>query len=310
VDCPPTPPADYPKEYKILDLVNNWNPDSNEIPPFHYDSLCHFDYQNSSQLAQAYAYRAKEVPFIVYNVPEVDSVVKKWNDLKYLTKLLGSRSYRTETSQSNHFMYWTGGRNVRTSNWTPPTKVISTTFQDWLKHAVIGQNKSLDEREHQYFRVSSDLNNDWLYEELPFFKPKKSLFIVEPREQRGIHCRFGMRSVIAEAHFDGSRNSVAMVAGLRRWILTHPRHCKNMHMLQRPHPSARHSEVDWSKPDAIKFPNFPKVLANEVILQPGDVLFVPTVWIHYIVSLNVNIQCNTRSGIYHGYDADVRDCGF
>jgi ribosomal protein L16 Arg81 hydroxylase len=84
--------------------------------------------------------------------------------------------------------------------------------------------------------------------------------------------------------------------GLRRWILTHPDQCVNMHMLDRNHPSGRHSEVDWSKPDVDKFPNFAKIQGNEVILRPGDFLFVPTYWIHYIVSLNINIQCNSRSG--------------
>ena len=74
------------------------------------------------------------------------------------------------------------------------------------------------------------MGNEWLFQELPFFKPARNMFLVDPRyasihslsllvsltpphavcclrEQKGIHCRFGMRSVIAEAHFDGSRNS-------------------------------------------------------------------------------------------------------
>lgn len=68
-------------------------------------------------------------------------------------------------------------------------------------------------------------------------------------------------------------------------------------MLPIGHPSGRHSEVDWSKPDLTQFPNFAKLMGNEVILRPGDFLYVPTFWIHYIVSLNVNFQCNTRSGV-------------
>jgi len=59
-----------------------------------------------------------------------------------------------------------------------------------------------------------------------------------------------------------------------------------------------------------KYPNFVKVRGNEVILQPGDFLYVPTYWIHYIVSLNVNFQCNTRSGRTAHFDEDIRQCGF
>lgn len=299
----------------MLDITNNWNTDSTEIPPVHYDSLCHFDHSNATQLASAYLYRAAEKPFIVYNIPEVDAVVRKWNDVDYMHKLLGNKKYRTETSEDNHFMYWrqAKGSFLRTAEgagWKPPTSIVSTSFAEWLEFAVKNQNKTLDEREHQYFRVSSDMGNSWLYDELPFFKPKKSLMMVEPREQKGIHCRFGMRSVIAEAHFDGTRNAVVELAGMRRWIMTHPNQCSDMHMLLNSHPSGRHSAVDWSKPDLVKYPNFAKVKGNEVILVPGDMLFVPTYWIHYIVSLNINVQCNTRSGKVSWYDQDIRNCGF
>ena len=85
---------------------------------------------------------------------------------------------------------------------------------------------------------------------------------------------------------------------------------ENMHMLPRDHPSGRHSAVDWSKPDLDKYPNFGKVIGNEVILQPGDFLYIPTYWHHYIVSLNVNFQCNTRSGRTSSFDKYISKCGF
>lgn len=319
IDCPAIPAEGYPKAYPIMNLLNNWNADSTEIPEFHFDALCHFDYQNETQFQMIYAYRKAEVPFVAYNIPEVDEVVKKWNDVEYLQQKLGKKWYRSETSKDNHFMYWRNSgignnllRNRDGVKWSPPTDVISLTFEEWLENAVKGQNKSLEDRKHQYFRVSTDIGsgNEWLFDELPFFKPKPSLFIVDPKEQRGIHCRFGMRSVIAEAHFDGARNSVVMFGGLRRWILTHPNQCKHMYMLPPSHPSGRHSECDWSKPDLEKFPDFANVHSNEVILQPGDFLYVPTYWIHYIVSLNVNYQCNTRSGKTNDYDATIHQCGF
>lgn len=296
-------------------MTDNWNTDNTEIPPFHYDSLCHFDFQNETQLQSAYAYQAAEVPFIVYNSPEVDAVVKKWDNLDYLSAKLGTGSYRTEIAKTNHFMYWknAGQKFLRSAEgkiWKPPTKVVSETFEEWLETAVKSQNKSIDERDYQYFRVSSDMGNSWLFDELPFFQPKKSLFLVQPKAQAGIHCRFGMRSVIAEAHFDGSRNTVVQMGGLRRWILAHPNQCRNMHMLTNEHPSGRHSAVDWSAPDHEKFPNFKNVQANEVILQPGDIAYIPTYWIHYITSININYQCNSRSGASRGFDADIKQCGF
>jgi ribosomal protein L16 Arg81 hydroxylase len=138
----------------------------------------------------------------------------------------------------------------------------------------------------------------------------ESLFIKEPREQRGIHCRFGMRGVIAEGHFDSSRNMVALVSGTRRWILSHPRECHNSYLLPVKHPSGRHSEVDWSHPDLGKFPHFAEMQGSEVILTPGEVLYVPAWWLHYIVNLDTNCQCNSRSGDSYVGLADLHSCGF
>jgi hypothetical protein len=156
------------------------------------------------------------------------------------------------------------------------------------------------------FRVSAQQPNHWIFDELTFFQPKKNFFMVDPSSQRGIHCRFGMRSVISEDHWDGSRNFAATFGGVRRWILNHPNQCKNLFMFKTGHPSARHSMIDWSEPDYEKYPAFATAQSNEAVMRPGDVLYLPTNWFHYIVSLNVNIQCNTRSGRTAQYDKYVK----
>ena len=70
--------------------------------------------------------------------------------------------------------------------------IISETFEKWLEIAIKGQNITLNDRKHEYFRVSADSSsgNNWIYTELPFFQPKQSFFMVNPREQQGIHCRY------------------------------------------------------------------------------------------------------------------------
>lgn len=40
-ECPDTPPADYPKGYPAMDVINHWNPDdADQVPPTHYLSTC------------------------------------------------------------------------------------------------------------------------------------------------------------------------------------------------------------------------------------------------------------------------------
>ena len=226
-----------------------------------------------------------------------------------MNKRLKGQSFRTETSDTNHFMYYNGLRGGG-KQWKPPTGHVQMTYGQWLQNAVQNHNMTTEERRHLYFRVSSGTRStNWLFDELTFFKPERSLFIKDPRGQRGIHCRHGMRGVIAEAHYDGGRNFVVEFMGLRRWIMARPKECQNMHMYQRGHPSSRHSMVNWSDPDYQKYPLFNNLMVHEVILRPGDALYVPMYWFHFITNLNINIQCNSRSGFTSKYKSDINACG-
>ena len=81
-------------------------------------------------------------------------------------------------------------------------------------------------------------------------------------------------------------------------------------MYQNPHPSARHSAVDWSDPDLEQYPAFAHAQVNEIVLQAGDTLYLPTYWLHYIISLGINYQCNGRSGTTEENATHFHQCGF
>ena len=105
-----------------------------------------------------------------------------------------------------------------------------------------------------------------------------------PRLSKGVHCRFGYAGIIAEAHFDGSRNIVVELggppsstghanSGRRRYVMAKPSECANTYLLPKGHPSGRHSAIDWSRPvDLQKFPLWSQMRGFEVILEPGDAL--------------------------------------
>mmetsp|Transcript_10530 Transcript_10530/g.16167 ORF Transcript_10530/g.16167 Transcript_10530/m.16167 type:complete len:606 (+) Transcript_10530:42-1859(+) len=204
------------------------------------------------------------------------------------------------------------------NNWTAPTQMMRMPYKEWLEHANVTDDNLGPDKPHWYYRLigcgaqgSCDKDSsEFLFDELKFFQPRESLYMVQPEKQKGIHCRFGMKGVIAENHFDGSRNFIVVLGGSRRYILSHPNQCKNLALLPKEHPSGRHSAVDWSNPDLENYPEFQKAEANEVVLQAGDALYLPTNWFHYIISLELNFQCNTRSGTSGEYMPPIHDCGF
>jgi hypothetical protein len=191
-------------------------------------------------------------------------------------------------------------------------ELIEMSFEDWHQKAEDIKTDAPDQ-ERFYFRINAVKKgpHEFLYEELPIFEPvDNNFFMVEPKEQRGINCRFGMKGVIAETHYDQSRNFIVLLKGQRRYVLTHPKYCKGLGLYPMIHPSGRHSAIDWTNPDLSKFPTFREVEVQEVVLQAGDALYLPTFWFHFIVSLNLNYQCNARSGTTMEHVHHVHECGF
>jgi Cupin-like domain len=262
--------------------------------------------------------------------------------------------HRAERSETLEFLYWRPDAHVKIDqdpthpsfnatpkNWKEPTELVRMTYLEWYR-AALTKKRQMDTYArggvtHEfnsttgpfyYFRLigcgetgpMGDCDkidtSEYLFDELPFFQPHpQQIYLTEPREQRGIHCRFGMPGLIAENHFDSSRNAIVVLGGQRRYILSHPRHCQNLALYPLGHPSARHSQVNWThasySDDWLKsYPQFQASMSNEVVLQSGDVLYLPTNWFHFIVSLSINFQCNARSGRTAQYDPFIRECGF
>jgi hypothetical protein len=331
-DCPDAPPPGYPFDWTLLDVLKSWPPDDPTPRPTIFQGLCVFDYNKDYD--KAVTYREAELPFVVINDPQVQQAVKRWNAPEYMASMLGGVRHRTEYSENNHFLYWNAPRTKKKKgllrpppqkdelkDWKQPTQMLRMSYLEWLHHANVTDEELGPDKPHWYYRLigcgetgpkgSCDAgSSEYLFDELPFFQPKPSLYIVRPEKQKGIHCRFGMKGVIAENHFDASRNTIAVLGGERRYILSHPNQCKNLALLPKGHPSARHSAVDWSDPDLEKYPEFQLARGNEVVLQAGDVLYLPTNWFHFIISLSLNFQCNTRSGAEDTYMVPMHECGF
>lgn len=119
---------------------------------------------------------------------------------------------------------------------------------------------------------------------------------------RYINMRIGQKGVIAEGHFDVSRNFIIMMRGARRYFLMHPCECLNTYieLADKEDPEYRHWKVRPDLPDfnVESAPLLRNVQTLDVTIKAGDILYVPSYWIHYLASLtDHNIQLNIRSGI-------------
>ena len=53
------------------------------------------------------------------------------------------------------------------------------------------------------------------------------------------------------------------------------------------HPLDRRAQVDLRNEDDSRFPRLAKAIKREVILEPGDLLFLPAYWWHEVTTLPV-----------------------
>ena len=102
---------------------------------------------------------------------------------------------------------------------------------------------------------------------------------------------------VTQTHFDLYDNLVCMVAGTKRFILFPPEQTKNLYIgpLEHTVSGVPASMADIDTPDFTRFPRLREALAAGLIaeLKPGDVLFVPYMWWHQVMSDDAfNMQVN------------------
>lgn len=77
-------------------------------------------------------------------------------------------------------------------------------------------------------------------------------------------------------HYDALHNFYVQVRGCKRFLLFPPE--TQMYLHPSLHPHYAHAQVDVMDPDPVRFPSFAGVAAYEVVLLPGDVLYLPPYW--------------------------------
>lgn len=314
---PPANEKQLPFE-SLQSIIERWNPDNPNIPVDFKERLQHFDYSKPEERALAAAYRDAELPFKLFNVPEFNDISLKWDDT-YLNNNLNSIQGRVhvEKSNTNHFMFWAmrGFRSV--PNYKPPTELISSmTFQEWLSLAHLADRHTLEaNKTHFYFMTGADARENgrtFISRDLSLFSTRQAnFFITNPSANKGIQCRFGMRGVIAECHYDSGKNMITMLKGAKRYIITPPRTCPKLGIIADvKHPSYRHSVIDWSDLSQGKQAGFDDVDAIDTIVHMGEILYVPSFWFHYIISLEYSVQCNSRSGFPKNMigQTEIKEC--
>ncbi|KAL2081200.1 hypothetical protein ACEWY4_023053 [Coilia grayii] len=152
------------------------------------------------------------------------------------------------------------------------------------------------------------LSDYWAYADYKYiaklFQHKESMFEEVVWSDFGYPGRDGAASTLwvgteganTPCHLDTyGFNLVFQVEGRKRWHLFSPDDTSCLYPTRIPYEeSSIFSQVNVLQPDLDRFPAFSRARAHVVTLQPGQVLFVPRHWWHYVESLDpITVSINS-----------------
>lgn len=102
----------------------------------------------------------------------------------------------------------------------------------------------------------------------------------------------GPAGIVTPVHFDSAHNLLVQIHGRKKLILIPPHQSGALY-----YPCLRlghinYSPVDVESPDYERFPLFKQATPLEVVLEPGEVLFIPVRWWHYARAFDPTISLN------------------
>jgi len=191
--------------------------------------------------------------------------------------------------------------------WNP--QHLKTEYGDHLVEVMIGRSQDpryeINRRSHKRevrFTVYVDMvtsageSNDFylvanngffgrpemrpLLEDIRFFDEH-----LDPAKSSGcVYFWFGPAGTVTPLHHDEMNIILAQVYGRKQIILISPDQTHRIY-----NEIGVYSEVDCENPDYEKHPLFREVQRLQVILEPGEALFLPVGWWHHVRALDVSI---------------------
>lgn len=96
---------------------------------------------------------------------------------------------------------------------------------------------------------------------------------------------FGPKGTVTQLHHDLTNNMLVQIFGRKKITLIPAFQVPYMYNKNHVYSSVALPEVDLNQ-----FPDFKKTTPIEIVLAPGDALFIPIGWWHYVESLDVSIS--------------------
>ncbi|XP_041257379.1 bifunctional peptidase and arginyl-hydroxylase JMJD5 [Onychostruthus taczanowskii] len=211
-------------------------------------------------------YLVPQRPVVLEGVMDHWPCMKKWS-VDYFCQVAGCRTVPVEL-----------GARYTDEEWSQQLMTVS----DFVSQYIMDESNVGYLAQHQLFDQIPELKED-------ISIPDYCCLGEGEEDDITINAWFGPGGTISPLHQDPQQNFLAQVFGRKYIRLYSPQHSENLY----PHESQilhNTSQVDVEAPDLAKFPNFTKAAFQSCILMPGQILFIPVKYWHYVRSLELSFS--------------------
>ncbi|XP_027719001.1 bifunctional peptidase and arginyl-hydroxylase JMJD5 isoform X1 [Vombatus ursinus] len=212
-------------------------------------------------------YLVPQKPVILEGIANHWPCMKKWS-LDYIQEIAGCRTVPVEL-----------GSKYTDEEWSQSLMTVNEFIS---KYIVNKQNDIGYLAQHQLFDQIPELKQDICI-------PDYCCLGNGEEEDITINAWFGPAGTISPLHQDPQQNFLAQVLGRKYIQLYSPEESEFLypHETQLLHNT---SQVDVENPNLIKFPKFTKASYQSCILNPGQILFIPVKYWHYVRALDISFS--------------------
>jgi hypothetical protein len=95
---------------------------------------------------------------------------------------------------------------------------------------------------------------------------------------------------VTPIHYDLSENLLVQILGEKRVLLWDPTQYPLLYLNPIGTRHDRQSRIDVNRPDPVSFPRFVNAKALEHILRPGEMLYIPAFWMHFVYTIQFSVS--------------------